>query len=110
MVPRCLNFDKLFNSASTNLESYRASDVSNWTKLEATLQAKASDAKARLQLTTTKKGVIWFDQVSLMPTDTYKVCLHGAKFLVVSFHLKMESFYGLGVFSSNIFSWYMTFD
>ncbi|XP_057786636.1 alpha-L-arabinofuranosidase 1-like [Salvia miltiorrhiza] len=55
--------------AATNIV---ASDVSNWTKMEATLQAKGSDAKARLQLTTTKKGVIWFDQVSLMPTDTYK--------------------------------------
>ena len=41
--------------------------------MEATLQAKGSDANARLQLTTTRKGVIWFDQVSLMPTDTYKV-------------------------------------
>lgn len=49
-----------------------ASDISNWTKLEVTLQAKGTDAKARLQLTTTRKGVIWFDQVSLMPTDTYK--------------------------------------
>ncbi|PIN18867.1 Non-reducing end alpha-L-arabinofuranosidase [Handroanthus impetiginosus] len=49
-----------------------ASDVSNWTKMEATLEAKGTDANSRLQLTTTKKGVIWFDQVSLMPTDTYK--------------------------------------
>ncbi|GER51948.1 alpha-L-arabinofuranosidase protein, partial [Striga asiatica] len=49
-----------------------ASDVSNWTKFELTLQAKGTDPKARLQLTTTKKGVIWFDQISLMPTDTYK--------------------------------------
>ncbi|KAL0404736.1 UNVERIFIED_CONTAM: Alpha-L-arabinofuranosidase 1 [Sesamum radiatum] len=49
-----------------------ASDVSNWTKLEAVLQAKGTDANSRLQLTTTRKGVIWFDQVSLMPTDTYK--------------------------------------
>ncbi|KAL6530608.1 aspartate-semialdehyde dehydrogenase-like protein [Orobanche minor] len=49
-----------------------ASDVSNWTKFEVTLQAKGTDAKSRLQLTTIKKGVVWFDQVSLMPTDTYK--------------------------------------
>ncbi|KAL6523338.1 aspartate-semialdehyde dehydrogenase-like protein [Orobanche gracilis] len=49
-----------------------ASDVSNWIKFEVTLQAKGTDAKSRLQLTTTKKGVVWFDQVSLMPTDTYK--------------------------------------
>ncbi|KAL3637083.1 aspartate-semialdehyde dehydrogenase-like protein [Castilleja foliolosa] len=44
----------------------------NWTKFEVTLQAKGTDVKARLQLTTNTKGVIWFDQVSLMPTDTYK--------------------------------------
>ncbi|XP_011070044.1 alpha-L-arabinofuranosidase 1 [Sesamum indicum] len=55
--------------AATNIV---ASDVSNWTKLEAVLQAKGTDANSRLQLTTTRKGVIWFDQVSLMPTDTYK--------------------------------------
>ncbi|KAL0453293.1 UNVERIFIED_CONTAM: Alpha-L-arabinofuranosidase 1 [Sesamum latifolium] len=55
--------------AATNIV---ASDVSNWTKLEAVLQAKGTDANSRLQLTTTRKGVIWFDQVSLIPTDTYK--------------------------------------
>nr|XP_043619691.1 alpha-L-arabinofuranosidase 1 [Erigeron canadensis] len=55
--------------ATTNLI---VSDVSNWTKVEAKLEAKDSNKNARLQLTTDKKGVIWFDQVSLMPTDTYK--------------------------------------
>ncbi|XP_071721977.1 alpha-L-arabinofuranosidase 1-like [Rutidosis leptorrhynchoides] len=55
--------------ATTNLI---ASDVSNWTKMEAKLEAKASNSNARLLLTTTKKGVVWFDQVSLMPSDTYK--------------------------------------
>lgn len=48
--------------------------------MEAVLQAKGTDAKARLQLTTTRKGVIWFDQVSLMPTDTYKVYMPDIKF------------------------------
>lgn len=48
--------------------------------MEVTLQAKGSDAKARLQLTTTRRGVIWFDQVSLMPTDTYKVRIPDIKF------------------------------
>ncbi|KAG8372213.1 hypothetical protein BUALT_Bualt12G0043100 [Buddleja alternifolia] len=55
--------------ATTNIV---ASDVSNWTKFEVTLQAKGTDPNSRLQLTTIRKGVIWFDQVSLMPTDTYK--------------------------------------
>ncbi|XP_073150124.1 alpha-L-arabinofuranosidase 1-like [Henckelia pumila] len=49
-----------------------ASDVSNWTKMEVLMQAKGTSASSRLQLTTTSKGVIWFDQVSLMPVDTYK--------------------------------------
>ncbi|KAH0904942.1 hypothetical protein HID58_044445, partial [Brassica napus] len=49
-----------------------ASDVSNWTKKEVVLEAKGTDHGARLQLTTTKKGSIWIDQVSAMPVDTYK--------------------------------------
>ncbi|CAF2155654.1 unnamed protein product [Brassica napus] len=49
-----------------------ASDVSKWTKKEVVLEAKGTDHGARLQLTTTKKGSIWIDQVSAMPVDTYK--------------------------------------
>ncbi|KAI3868015.1 hypothetical protein MKX03_035231 [Papaver bracteatum] len=49
-----------------------SSEVSNWKKIELQLEAKGTDHYARLQLTTTKKGVIWFDQVSAMPVDTYK--------------------------------------
>ncbi|KAJ9547358.1 hypothetical protein OSB04_019901 [Centaurea solstitialis] len=49
-----------------------ASDVSNWTKMEVKLEASGSNRNSRLQLKTNKKGVIWFDQVSLMPNDTYK--------------------------------------
>ncbi|KAF5182580.1 Alpha-l-arabinofuranosidase [Thalictrum thalictroides] len=57
--------------ASTNIFA-AASDVSNWKKFEVLLKAKATDHTARIQLTMTKKGVIWFDQVSAMPVDTYK--------------------------------------
>ncbi|KAL3841122.1 hypothetical protein ACJIZ3_025713 [Penstemon smallii] len=49
-----------------------AEHVWKWTKMEVILKANGTDANSRLQLTTTKKGVIWFDQVSLMPTDTFK--------------------------------------
>ncbi|KAG2689876.1 hypothetical protein I3843_09G158700 [Carya illinoinensis] len=49
-----------------------ASQVSNWTKMEVLLEANATKHNSRLQLTTTRKGVIWFDQVSAMPVDTYK--------------------------------------
>ncbi|CAK7340311.1 unnamed protein product [Dovyalis caffra] len=48
------------------------SDVSNWTKTEVLLEAKGTNPNSRLQLTTSRKGVIWFDQVSAMPLDTYK--------------------------------------
>ena len=51
----------------------RDSDVSNWTKAEVQLEAKGTNPNSRLQLTTSRKGVIWFDQVSAMPLDTYKV-------------------------------------
>uniref|UniRef100_A0A5B6YMF0 non-reducing end alpha-L-arabinofuranosidase n=1 Tax=Davidia involucrata TaxID=16924 RepID=A0A5B6YMF0_DAVIN len=49
-----------------------AADVSNWTKVEVLLEAKGTNHNSRLQLTTARKGVIWFDQVSVMPLDTYK--------------------------------------
>ncbi|KAK6942092.1 Alpha-L-arabinofuranosidase, C-terminal [Dillenia turbinata] len=49
-----------------------ASEVSKWTKVEILLEAKETNPNSRLQLTTNRKGVIWFDQVSVMPLDTYK--------------------------------------
>ncbi|KAL6272217.1 hypothetical protein ACE6H2_022909 [Prunus campanulata] len=48
------------------------SEVSNWTKFEFMLEAQGTNPNSRLQLTTTRKGFIWFDQVSVMPLDTYK--------------------------------------
>ncbi|KAK1412988.1 hypothetical protein QVD17_34654 [Tagetes erecta] len=55
--------------ATTNII---AADVSNWTKVEISLKANATNHNSRLELKTNRKGIIWFDQVSLMPTDTYK--------------------------------------
>ncbi|XP_074284534.1 alpha-L-arabinofuranosidase 1-like [Silene latifolia] len=49
-----------------------ADKVGNWTRIQTTLTAAGSDPKARLQLTTTEKGTLWLDQVSVMPTDTHK--------------------------------------
>ncbi|XP_010493871.1 PREDICTED: alpha-L-arabinofuranosidase 2-like [Camelina sativa] len=57
--------------ASENIKAL-GSEVSNWTRTELVLQANGTDNGARLQFTTTKKGLIWFDQVSAMPMDTYK--------------------------------------
>ncbi|XP_020580500.1 alpha-L-arabinofuranosidase 1-like isoform X2 [Phalaenopsis equestris] len=47
-------------------------DISNWTKVELLFTAKGSNAQSRLQLTTSNKGIIWLDQISVMPVDTYK--------------------------------------
>ncbi|EHA8590815.1 alpha-L-arabinofuranosidase 1 [Cocos nucifera] len=63
--------DGLQKLASTNRLA-AASDVSNWTKMEFLLQSEGTNSNSRLQLTTNKKGVIWFDQVSVMPLETYK--------------------------------------
>ena len=41
--------------------------------MEVMLEAKSSNSNSRLQLTSKRKGVLWIDQVSAMPTDTYKV-------------------------------------
>ncbi|TYI44310.1 hypothetical protein ES332_A01G228300v1 [Gossypium tomentosum] len=63
--------DGLQTLSSTNIKA-SASDVSNWTKMEVLLEAKETNRNSRLQLTTSKNGVVWFDQVSAMPLDTYK--------------------------------------
>ncbi|RWR74828.1 alpha-L-arabinofuranosidase 1-like protein isoform X1 [Cinnamomum micranthum f. kanehirae] len=63
--------DGLQSLATTNVIA-AAAEFSNWTKVQLLLEAKGTDHKSRLQITTTKKGVIWLDQVSAMPVDTYK--------------------------------------
>ncbi|XP_020266045.1 alpha-L-arabinofuranosidase 1-like [Asparagus officinalis] len=64
--------DGMQTLASNNIIA-SASQVSNWTKIEFQLESKGTNSNSRLQLTTNHKGVIWLDQVSVMPTDTYKV-------------------------------------
>ncbi|XP_057520645.1 alpha-L-arabinofuranosidase 1-like [Amaranthus tricolor] len=46
--------------------------VTDWKRMEVMLEAKSSNSNSRLQLTSKRKGVLWIDQVSAMPTDTYK--------------------------------------
>ncbi|TVU37157.1 hypothetical protein EJB05_10457 [Eragrostis curvula] len=43
----------------------------NWTKIEFHLKSSQNNTNSRLQLTTNKRGIIWLDQVSVMPLDTY---------------------------------------
>jgi alpha-N-arabinofuranosidase len=44
--------------------------------VEQKLIAKGTNRTSRLQITSNKKGVVWLDQVSLMPSDTFKVILY----------------------------------
>nr|CBX25410.1 hypothetical_protein [Oryza glaberrima] len=73
------------NLASTTIP---VSGVSNWTKLEQKLVAQGTNRTSRLQITTNKKGVVWFDQVSLMPADTYKG--HGFRTELISMMLDLK--------------------
>ncbi|KAJ1392385.1 Glycosyl hydrolase, all-beta [Sesbania bispinosa] len=57
--------------ASTNIKA-SGRYVSTWKKIETLLEAKATNHNSSLQITTKNRGVIWLDQVSAMPLDTYK--------------------------------------
>uniref|UniRef100_A0A0E0MJ88 non-reducing end alpha-L-arabinofuranosidase n=2 Tax=Oryza punctata TaxID=4537 RepID=A0A0E0MJ88_ORYPU len=61
--------DGLQNLASVSVQGI---DLSNWTKIELQLLPEGTCRTSRLELTSMRKGIIWFDQVSLMPSDTYK--------------------------------------
>ncbi|KAI5317038.1 hypothetical protein L3X38_036745 [Prunus dulcis] len=63
--------DGLQKLAAANIIA-SGSEVSNWKKFKVMLEAQGTNPNSRLQLTTTRKGFIWFDQVSVMPLDTYK--------------------------------------
>ncbi|KAK3118313.1 hypothetical protein QOZ80_9BG0697140 [Eleusine coracana subsp. coracana] len=59
----------LQNLASSTIQDI---DMASWKKIELQLLAHGTCRTSRLDITTSKRGVIWFDQVSLMPSDTYK--------------------------------------
>nr|CAD39867.2 OSJNBb0058J09.4 [Oryza sativa Japonica Group] len=77
--------DGLQNLSSATIQ---VAGTSNWTKLEQKLVAKGTNRTSRLQITTNKKGVIWLDQISLMPSDTYKG--HGFRKELVSMLLDLK--------------------
>lgn len=63
--------------------------MQEWLKIELQLVAQGTCRTSRLELTTSKRGVIWFDQVSLMPSGTYKVfCIY---FLSFVFYLSTDN-------------------
>ncbi|XP_027351122.1 alpha-L-arabinofuranosidase 1-like [Abrus precatorius] len=57
--------------ASKNIKAFELY-VSTWRKIETILEAKDTNHNASLQITTSSRGVVWLDQVSAMPMDTYK--------------------------------------
>ncbi|CAL4981696.1 unnamed protein product [Urochloa decumbens] len=77
--------DGLQNLASINIT---VSGTSNWIKMEHKLVAEGTNRTSRLQITTNKKGVIWFDQISLMPADTYRG--HGFRTDLISMLLDLK--------------------
>ncbi|CAL9046192.1 alpha-L-arabinofuranosidase 1-like isoform X1 [Musa acuminata AAA Group] len=63
--------DGSLNLATATIESDTL-EKTDWTKVELQVESSGTNVNARFQLTTTTKGVIWLDQVSVMPLDTYK--------------------------------------
>jgi hypothetical protein len=81
--------DVCYNSFFCSADS---EDLKEWTKIEFDLQPSESNSNSRLQLTTSKSGIIWFDQVSLMPSDTFMVIYFPlfSWMLAISFYIITE--------------------
>ncbi|KAJ4793271.1 Alpha-L-arabinofuranosidase 1 [Rhynchospora pubera] len=62
------------SDGSQNLaqHSIKGQKFSAWSKVEFKLRARGTNSNSRLQITTSKSGTIWLDQVSVMPSDTFK--------------------------------------
>jgi uncharacterized membrane protein YfbV (UPF0208 family) len=62
-----------------------------WRRVEHVFEANAANHNSSLQITTTRKGVVWLDQISAMPLDTYKVCWSHFYYLRVKIcHVKLK--------------------
>ncbi|HEX8236094.1 MAG TPA: alpha-L-arabinofuranosidase C-terminal domain-containing protein [Abditibacteriaceae bacterium] len=57
----------------------------SWKKFTFPLTARATDAHARLVLSTTKPGTVWLDMVSLFPRDTWKGRRNGLRADLMSY-------------------------
>lgn len=69
------------------------------------LEAKGTDHKSRLQLTTMRKGVVWFDQVSAMPLDTYNVYFQAFLFYIRTQKKCFQEYLFYSFFSLSSFFW-----
>lgn len=59
---------------------------SEWAEFKFTLVSNGTDHNSRFQLTTTDNGIVWFDQISVMPDDTYNV--HDHVFIFYFYQMK----------------------
>ncbi|KAL5197437.1 hypothetical protein ABZP36_000949 [Zizania latifolia] len=83
----------------------------NWTKIEFHLKSIQNNTNSRLQLTTSRSGVIWLDQVSVMPLDTYMG--HGFRKDLASMLANLKprflkfpgGNYAMGNYLRNVFQW-----
>ncbi|KAK7290724.1 hypothetical protein RIF29_05343 [Crotalaria pallida] len=57
--------------ASTSVRAFGL-NVPTWRKMETIVEAQATNHYSSLRITTTRRGIVWLDQVSAMPSDTYK--------------------------------------
>ncbi|CAN1256413.1 Alpha-L-arabinofuranosidase 2 [Linum perenne] len=60
------------NRTQTLASQHVTGAFDKWTKMNMMFKAQELDTDASLVFKTYRKAVIWFDQVSLMPLDTYK--------------------------------------
>jgi hypothetical protein len=63
----------MFTSPLCHGFSVDADANGGWSQHSVVLEATSTDHYARLSLTSGARGVFWLDQVSAMPTDTFKV-------------------------------------
>ncbi|CAM0884957.1 unnamed protein product [Alopecurus aequalis] len=68
--------------------SIQHTGLSNWTKIDLQLLAQGTCRSSRLELTTLKRGIIWLDQVSLMPSETHNG--HGFRKELISMLLDLK--------------------
>ncbi|KAJ3683001.1 hypothetical protein LUZ60_013228 [Juncus effusus] len=77
MSPNSVNLAVALTSSdgSQNLAQYNVIadelELSCWSKVEFQLEARGTNVNSRLQITTSTKGIIWLDQISVMPAETF---------------------------------------
>ncbi|CAJ2660392.1 unnamed protein product [Trifolium pratense] len=87
------------NLGSKNIRAHGL-NVTKWSRVERTIKARGTNHNSSLQITTKTRGVLWLDQVSAMPLDTYNDHDFGSDLfkMVADLKPKFLSDDGLGYF------------